>query len=310
MALNYPDQPAPPSMTPTVEATIQNFKTEVVEASFQQIVLIDFWAEWCAPCKQLTPVLESQVAATRGAVKLVKINIDQQKILAGQFQVKSIPMVYAVMDGRPVDGFMGVQPATQVKAFIDRLLQARGASSPAADQAEDIEAALAEAQSCSAAGDHATAGDIFATILEIEPAHEAATLGLLQTKMAQGDTDGARTLLAGLPETMSKKPAFVQVQASLALTGDFKPLTDASEMAALLNVNPKDHAAAYALAGHAIARGDMEVAAQYLLGIISQARDWNEGEARKTLLRLFDAMGQMSDFTSRYRRKLSAILFS
>lgn len=311
MALDLSDQSPRPSPAPTVEATIQNFKTEVIDASFHQIVLIDFWAEWCGPCKQLTPILEAQIAATRGAVKLVKINIDQQKMLAGQFQVKSIPMVYAVMDGRPVDGFMGVQPASQVKAFIDRLIQARGASATAdADQAEDIEAALAEAHNRVALGDYATANEIFAAILEMEPQHEAATVGLLQLKLAQGDTDGAKAHLAGLPDALIKKPAIAQLQASLALAGDFTPLADPAAIAARLNSNPKDHEAAYALAGHAIARGDMDVAAQFLLGIISQARDWNDGEARKTLLRLFEAMGQMSEFTSQYRRKLSAILFS
>lgn len=300
---------APLATTAAIEITSTNFKAEVIDASFKQVVLVDFWAEWCGPCKALTPVLEKVVEATRGAVKLTKINIDQQKILAGQFQVKSIPMVYALVDGRPVDAFTGAQTEGQIKAFIDRLMTLKGAS-PEAERAEDIAAALADAKALAADHQAVQAAEVYAAILEIESEHVEALAGLARCKLTLGDAAGAKALLDGASEVAARDPAIISIKASLGLSADFAPLADAQTMVARMNTDSKDHEAAFALAGHAIATGDMEAAAHYLLGIIRLQRDWQSGAARLLLLRLFEAMGNGSDFTVLYRRQLSVILFS
>ena len=297
-----------PSAAP-VEVTTTNFKAEVVDASINQVVLVDFWAEWCGPCKALTPVLEKLVAATKGAVKLTKINIDQQKILAGQFQVKSIPMVYAVVDGRPVDGFAGVQTEAQIKAFLDKVMKLKGAG-PEAERAEDIAAAVADADALASAGDALQAAEVYAAVLEVEPTHVGAIAGLGRCKLALGDVAGAKAWLEAAPAEAAKDSAIISMLAGLGLASDFAPLADVAAVVAKLNANGKDHTAAFALAGHAVATGDMEAAAQYLLGIIRLERDWNEGAARQLLLRLFEAMGHGSDFSIQHRRQLSAILFA
>lgn len=292
-----------------INVTSTNFQAEVLDASFDKVVVVDFWAEWCGPCKALTPILEKIVAATKGAVKLVKINIDQQKLLAGQFQVKSIPMIYAIVDGKPIDGFAGVQTESQIKAFLDRLIKLKGAG-PDAERAEDIAAALVDADTLSETGDMAQATEIYSAILQVAPENIGAIVGFARCKQISGDVVGALALLNQAPEVATKDPAVVSLKTSLGLANDFTALANAHVVAERLNANPKDHEAAFMLAGHAIAAGKIEVAAQYLLGIIRQQRDWQDGSARLLLLRLFEAMGNGSDFTVTHRRQLSVILFS
>ncbi len=291
---------------PVKDITLQGFRADVVDASMAAVVLLDFWAEWCGPCKQLTPLLEKVVASYKGRVILAKVNVDKEQALAGQFGIKSIPTVMAVVGGRPVNAFQGAVPEAQLRAFIDKALE--GLAPP--PEAADIEAALAQAAALAAHGDAETAAAIYGAVLEEEPGHVGATIGLARLKLAARDFAGADAQLAGLEAAKAKLPEVAQLKAAISLAQDFAALPNRAEIAARANADANDHDALLALAGDAIARGDMEIAANYLLQSIGRKRDWNDGAARALLLRLFDAMGQESDFAATFRRKLSAILFS
>jgi putative thioredoxin len=296
----------PPAQVVDVGAA--NFTKEVLEASRNQIVLVDFWAEWCGPCKQLTPALERLVAGSGGAAKLAKINIEKEKMLAGQFQVQSIPMVYAFIDGRPVDGFMGALPDSQLKSFLDRLMKLKpGAAAPAG---EDIAMALEDAAALAAQGAHAEAEQIYAAVLDVDPKNAAAYVGLVRVKMAAKDMAAAALLLEQVPEALAKDGQIVQLKASLSLATQFTLLPDRAAVAAAVASDPKNLDGLYALAGDSISRGDMDGAAEQLLESIRRDRAYNDGEARQLLLKLFDAMGFESEFTQGHRRTLSSILFS
>ncbi len=291
-----------------VDVTAASFKQEVLDASMTQIVLVDFWAEWCGPCKQLTPALERLVAGSNGAAKLAKINIDKEKMLGSQFQIQSIPTVYAFIDGRPVDGFQGALPDSQLKAFLDRLLALKPAAGATAG--EDIEMALEDAAALTAQGQSAEAAQLYQAVLEADPKNAAAYAGLVRLKMAAKDMAGAALLLEQLPEALSKDASLLQLKASLALATQFTILPDRAALEAAVAADPKNLDGLYALAGDAIARGDMDGAATRLLESISRNRGHNDGEARQLLLQLFDAMGFESAFTQANRRALSSILFS
>jgi putative thioredoxin len=288
------------------DVTMATFRADVLDASKDALVLIDFWADWCGPCKQLTPTLEKIVPSYKGRVRLAKVNVDKEQMLAGQFGIQSLPTVMAVINGRPVNAFQGALPETQLRAFVDKCLAAMGP----APEAPDIEDALAQAQMLAEAGDVENAANVYMAILEVEPGHVAATVGLAKMKLAVQDFEAAESLLATLDAAKAKTPEITQMLAGISLSRDFTPLPNRAEVAARANADANDHEAQYSLATDAIARGDMEIAAAYLLHSIGRKRDWNEGAARQLLVRLFDAMGQDSDFTTTFRRKLSAILFS
>jgi putative thioredoxin len=288
------------------DVTIQSFRADVVDASMDAVVLIDFWADWCGPCKQLTPLLEKVVATYKGRVKLAKVNVDSEQALAGQFGIKSLPTVMAVIAGRPAQMFQGAVPEAQLRAFIDKCLTALGPEA----EAPDIEAALLEAQAFLDAGDAATATEIYAAILQAEPGHAGATVALAKLALQARDFAGAQSLLDGLDTTAAKNADVVQLKAAIALGQEFTVLDNHAEIAARANADANDHDAQYLLATDSIARGDMDNAAAFLLHSIGRKRDYNEGAARQLLVRLFDAMGQESEFTLTNRRKLSAILFS
>jgi putative thioredoxin len=303
-----PDAISPAKSAAVVDVTAASFKQEVLDASRDQIVLVDFWAEWCGPCKQLTPALERLVAGAGGAAKLAKINIDKEKMLGSQFQIQSIPTVYAFIDGRPVDGFQGALPDSQLKAFLDRLLQLKpGAGAPAG---EDIALALEDADMLVSQGQSAEAAQLYEAVLQADPKNGPAYAGLVQLKMAAKDMAGAALLLEQAPEALAKDAKLLQLKASLSLATGFATLPDRAAVAAAVAADPKNLDGLYALAGDAIARGDMDTAAKHLLDSIKRNRAYNEGEARQLLLKLFDAMGFESDFTQSNRRALSSILFS
>ena len=275
---------------------------DVVEASRTQPVIVDFWATWCGPCKTLGPMLERAVLAAKGKVKLVKIDIDKNPVFAGQLRVQSIPTVYAFADGRPVDGFMGAVPESQVKAFIERLV--KGARGGGASEADEL---LALAKESLEAGDVGGAAQAFAQILQDDPENLAAIGGLARVYLASGDVERAGEVAAMAPEG-AKNADLESVRAALALAKEAPAETAAFERR--LAANPDDHDARLELAKALAGMGRFGEAADELLKIIEKDRDWNDGAARKQLLQVFEAAGPTSDVAKQGRRRLSSILFS
>ncbi|HWA61017.1 MAG TPA: thioredoxin [Caulobacteraceae bacterium] len=276
-----------------------SFMADVVEASREQPVIVDFWATWCGPCKTLGPALERAVLAAKGAVKLVKIDIDKNPAYAGQLRVQSIPTVYAFKDGRPVDGFMGAVPESQLKAFIDRL------AGPAAPS--DIDNLIAMAKESLEVGDVGGAAQAYAQALQMEPDNLTAIGGLARCYLDGGDVEHAREVVAMAPEG-ARNADLDSVRAALKLA-EHAP-AETSEAEQRLARDPADHEARLEFAKALAGRGDFQGAVDQLLMILEADREWNDGAARKQLLTVFEAAGQTSDITRQGRRRLSAILFS
>ena len=285
------------------EGTDAGFAKDVVEASRETPVIVDFWATWCGPCKTLGPALERAVLAAKGKVKLVKIDIDKNPVYAGQLRVQSIPTVYAFVDGRPVDGFMGAVPESQVKEFVGKLA-AMGGGAGAVDQTAEL---LAMAKESLELGDNGGAAQAYAQVLQADPENLTAIGGLARCYLAGGDAERAAEV-AGMAPADAKNADLESVRAALALAKTAPAET--TEFERRLAANPADHAArlelAKALAGH----GDFQGAVDQLLTIIEQDRDWNDGEARKQLLIVFEAAGFASEAARQGRKRLSSILFS
>lgn len=282
------------------DGTDASFMADVVEASKTQPVIVDFWATWCGPCRQLGPALEKAVTAARGAVKLVKVDIDKNPSFAGQLRVQSIPAVFAFVDGRPVDGFMGALPESQVKAFVDKLAKAGGGGS-------ELDELLEMAKESMALGDLGGAAQAFAQVLQLDPANAKAIGGLARVYLNGGDADRAREILAMAPPD-AKDPELDGVRAALALADEAPSETAAFEKR--LAADPADHEARFELAKALAGAGRMEEAVDHLLTVIEKDREWNEGAARKQLLTIFEAAGPSSDVARHGRKRLSSILFS
>jgi putative thioredoxin len=282
------------------EGTDASFPVDVIEASRTTPVIVDFWATWCGPCKQLTPALEKAVTAAKGAVKLVKIDVDKNPVFAGQLRVQSIPTVYAFVDGKPVDGFMGAVPESQLKAFIDKL------AGPGAPGSE-IDELIAVGKEAIEAGDVGGAAQAFAQALQLDPENLAAIGGLARCYLAGGDRERAREV-ADMAPPDAKNSDLESVRAALALAAEAP--ADTAEAERRLAADPDDHDARLELAKALAGKGRFEAAADQLLKIIERDRDWNEGAARKQLLTVFEAAGQTSEVAKQGRRRLSAILFS
>ncbi len=281
--------------------TDASFMADVIEASRLQPVLVDFWAPWCGPCRQLTPLIEKVVTQAKGAVKLVKINIDENPGFAGQLRVQSIPAVFAFKDGQPVDGFMGALPESQIKAFIDRL------AGDADTGAEEIEALLAEATESLSLNDIGGAAQAYAQILGLDPENVKAIAGLARCYLVNGDADRATEILGMAPPT-STDPDLAGVRAAIALAA--KATGETAGLEQKLLADPDDHHARYELAQVLAGRSDFAAAANHLLYIIERDRTWNDEIARKELLVVFEAAGLASDVAKQGRRRLSAILFA
>ena len=296
------DGASPPAADLVKEGTDQGFMADVIEASRAQPVIVDFWAPWCGPCRQLGPPLEKAVRGAAGKVKLVKINIDEHPGVAGQLGVRSIPAVYAFDQGRPVDGFTGVIPESQIKLFIDRLA---GAS-----MEQEVEPLLVQAAESMQLGDVGGAAQSYAAALQLDPANAKAIAGMARVLLTTGDGEQARAVLDMLPPEKASDPDIAGVRAALDLAAGAEEAGDSSELDAKVAANPNDLQARYDLAEALSARGDLAGASEHLLAIIAKDRAWNEEAARKQLLKIFDAAGPASDVAKQGRRKLSAILFS
>ncbi len=277
------------------------FMADVVEESRKQPVIVDFWAKWCGPCRQLTPALEKAVNAAKGAVKLVKVDVDANPRIAGQLRVQSIPTVYAFVDGQPVDGFMGALPESQIKAFIDRL------SGTPADE-NDVEAVLSLAADSLQVGDIGGAAQAYAQVLQLDPANVKAIAGLARCYLAGGDPERAREVLEMAPEG-AKDAELDGVRAALELAAD-APAEDPAALEQRLARNADDHEARFALAKVRASRGQMGEAVDHLLRLVERDRTWNEGEPRQYLLKIFEAAGPTSEIAKSGRRRLSSLLFA
>ena len=283
------------------EGTDKSFAADVVTASMDTPVLVDFWAPWCGPCRTLTPIIEKAVLAAKGKVKLVKINIDENPAYAGQLRVQSIPAVFAFNQGKPVDGFTGAQPESQIKAFIERLI----GQVPAG-----IDELLAAAAESLALDDIGGAAQSFAQAACLDPQNPKALAGLARCYLLGGDTDQVREIIASIAKDKAKDPDVISVTAQLALLDATADAGDPTQIAAIVEARPDDHQARFDLSMACIGAGDLSGAADALLEIIGRERNWNGDAARKQLLMVFDAAGAMSDVTRNGRRRLSAILFS
>ena len=294
---------APPDLIK--ETTTQSFMKDVIEESKRQPVLIDFWAEWCGPCRQLTPILEKAVRAAKGRVKLVKMNIDQHPAIPGQMGIQSIPAVIAFVNGQPADGFMGAVPESQVNAFIDKLTK----GVPAAGE-PNIAEVLAEAEAVLAEGDAAGAAQIYAEVLAHDSTNIAALAGLAKCYVTTGAIEQAKQTIAMVPESKRNDAAVKAVQATIDLAEQAQAVGPVTELEQKVAANPLDHQARFDLATALNAQGKRSEATEQLLQIVKRDRKWNDDGARRQLVQFFEAWGGADEATIEGRKRLSTILFS
>ena len=284
------------------DTTTQGFVKDVIEESRRQPVLVDFWAEWCGPCKQLGPVLEKAVNAAKGKVKLVKMDIDKHPAIPGQMGIQSIPAVIAFVNGQPADGFLGAVPESQVNDFIARITKDK-----LGGEAQDL---LKLAEQALADGNAVEAVELYADVLKDEPSSVPALAGLARAYVSTGATEQAQQTLALVPEAKRNDPAYVAARSALEVAEQAKSVGPVGELEQKVAANPTDHQARFDLAVALNAAGNRKEAAEQLIQIVRRDRKWNDDGARKQLVQFFEAWGPADEATVEGRRKLSSILFA